>query len=60
MCDVEKYLVHLHKIYILMADNYLEKQYAAYQERKAALKRGRTKSAPDPRFYTRPGKKTQE
>ena len=40
-----------------MADNFLERQYAAYEEKKAAKKTGKKKK-PSVRFYTRPGKKT--
>jgi len=39
-----------------MADNYLERQYAAYEQRKAEMKRsGQKKSKPSDRkrFYTR-------
>jgi len=39
-----------------MADNFLERQYAAYEERKAAMKSGKKKSSPKTKFYTRPGK----
>ena len=41
-----------------MADNYLERQYAAYEERKAAMKKPGRKLKPSEknRFYTRPGK----
>lgn len=41
---------------IIMADNFLERQYAAYEERKAAIKSGK-KPASKTKFYTRPGKK---
>ena len=34
-----------------MADNYLERQYAAYEERKAAMKKPGRK--PSTKFYTR-------
>lgn len=39
-----------------MADNFLERQYAAYEERKAALKSGKRQQASKTKFYTRPGK----
>ncbi len=38
-----------------MADNFLERQYAAYEERKAAMKSGK-KPASKTKFFTRPGK----
>lgn len=40
-----------------MADNFLERQYAAYEERKAALQSGRKIKKPSVKFFTRPGKK---
>lgn len=42
---------------ITMADNFLERQYAAYEEKKAAMKSGIKKKKPSVQFYTRPGKK---
>lgn len=41
-----------------MADNFLERQYAAYEERKAAMNKPgkKTKPSDKKRFYTRPGK----
>ncbi len=36
-----------------MADNFLERQYAAYEERKKNLTKGSKK--PSVKFYTRPG-----
>ena len=41
-----------------MADNYLERQYAAYEERKKQL--GKPKPKSSVKFYTRPGKKTEK
>ena len=38
-----------------MAENFLERQYAAYEERKAAMKSGK-KPASKTKFFTRPGK----
>ena len=43
-----------------MADNFLERQYAAYEERKAAMKSGKKASASKTKFYTRPGKKVEK
>ena len=43
-----------------MADNFLERQYAAYEERKAAMKSGKKASASNTKFYTRPGKKVEK
>lgn len=45
-----------------MADNFLERQYAAYEERKAQMKAGNKKknSAYKTKFYTRPGKPKEE
>ena len=40
-----------------MADNFLERQYAAYEERKKNL--GKPKPKCSVKFYTRPGKKAQ-
>lgn len=37
-----------------MADNFLERQYAAYEERKRNI--GKPKKKPSVQFYTRPGK----
>jgi len=37
-----------------MADNFLERQYAAYEERKKNL--GKPKKKSSVQFYTRPGK----
>ena len=46
--------------YYNMADNFLERQYAAYEERKAAMKSGKKASASKTKFYTRPGKKVEK
>lgn len=43
-----------------MADNFLERQYAAYEERKAAMKSGKKASTSKTKFYTRPGKKVEK
>ena len=43
---------------IPMADNFLERQYAAYEERKRNLGKPRPKSSV--KFYTRPGKPKDE
>ena len=40
-----------------MADNFLERQYAAYEERKKNM--GKPKPKCSVKFYTRPGKKVQ-
>jgi len=37
-----------------MADNFLERQYAAYEERKKNI--GKPKKKSSVKFYTRPGK----
>jgi len=42
-----------------MADNFLERQYAAYEERKAAMshpEKKKAKPSDKKRFFTRPGK----
>ena len=41
-----------------MADNFLERQYAAYEERKAAMNKPGQKAKPSDKkkFYTRPVK----
>ena len=41
-----------------MADNFLERQYAAYEERKKNLGKPQKKSSV--KFYTRPGKPKEE
>ena len=41
-----------------MADNFLERQYAAYEERKRNL--GKPKPKSSVKFYTRPGKPKEE
>ena len=41
-----------------MADNFLERQYAAYEERKKQL--GKPKPKCSVKFYTRPGKPKAE
>ena len=38
-----------------MADNFLERQYAAYEERKKNLVKGAKAKKPSVKFYTRPG-----
>lgn len=43
-----------------MADNFLERQYAAYEERKAAMSSGKKRPVSKTKFYTRPGKKAQQ
>lgn len=36
-----------------MADNFLERQYAAYEERKASLAKGKKPKKSSVKFYTR-------
>jgi len=51
-----KYIVFL--IVYTMADNFLERQYAAYEERKKNM--GKPKKKCSVKFYTRPGKPKAE
>lgn len=47
-----------HILIIIMADNFLERQYAAYEEKKKNM--GKPKKKSSVQFYTRPGKPKTE